>query len=174
MPQHLRPSHLATLAALLTFALAPALYAQTPAPTPADASAPQLPRPHRPRPKPTNLQVLPKDLTGDEVVAIMHKFEDQLGVDCDYCHAKNTANKPGVGHLDFSSDDNPMKDRARTMIRMADDINERFLVQLKTPPAGQKVSCGTCHRGNAKPLPFVPAPDNDHPQAAPPAAAPPH
>jgi hypothetical protein len=104
----------------------------------------------------------------------MHKFEDQLGVDCDYCHAKNTTNKPGVGHLDFPSDDNPVKDRARTMIRMSDEINQRFLVQLKNPPAAQQVSCGTCHRGNAKPLPFVPTPDNDHPQAAPPAAAPPH
>jgi len=163
MPQLLRPSLLASAAALLAFSLAPTLQAQTPAP---DAATPQQSRPHPPRPNPTNLQVLPKDLTGDQVIAIMHKFEDQLGVDCDYCHAKNTAHKPGVGHLDFPSDDNPMKDRARIMIHMADDINQRFLTQLKTPPAGQQVSCGTCHRGNAKPLPFVPAPDNDHPQPA--------
>jgi len=97
----------------------------------------------------------------------MHKFEDQLGVDCDYCHAKNTAHKPGVGHLDFPSDDNPMKDRARIMIHMSEEINQRFIAQLKTPPGGQQVTCGTCHRGNAKPPAFVPAPDNDHPQPAP-------
>ena len=164
MPQLLRPSLLASAAALLAFSLAPTLQAQTPAP---DAATPQQSRPHPPRPKPTNLQVLPKDLTGDQVVDIMHKFEDQLGVDCDYCHAKNTAHKPGVGHLDFASDDNPMKDRARIMIHMSEEINQRFIAQLKTPPAGQQVSCGTCHRGNAKPPAFVPAPDTDHPQPAP-------
>ena len=173
MSQHLRRPLLASLAALFTLTIAPALPAQTSTAPQADA-APQQTRPHRPRPKPTNLQVLPKDLSGDQVVDIMHKFEDQLGVDCDYCHAKNTTTKPGVGHLDFPSDDNPVKDRARTMIRMSDEINQRFLTQLKNPPAAHEVSCGTCHRGNAKPLPFVAAPDNDHPQAAPPAAAPPH
>jgi len=164
MPLSFRPCLLASVAALFALALAPALHSQAPTP---DAATPQQSRPHPPRPNPTNLQVLPKDLTGDQVVAIMHKFEDQLGVDCDYCHAKNTAHKPGVGHLDFASDDNPMKDRARIMIRMADNINQTFLTQLKTPPAAQQVTCGTCHRGQAKPPAFVPAPDPDHPQPAP-------
>jgi len=167
MPQHLRPCLLASAAALLALTVTISAPAQTPAPPPAADAAPQQPRPHPPRPKPTNLQVLPKDLTGDQVVDIMHKFEDQLGVDCDYCHAKNTAHKPGVGHLDFPSDDNPMKDRARIMIHMSEEINQRFIAQLKTPPGGQQVTCGTCHRGNAKPPAFVPAPDNDHPQPAP-------
>ncbi|HSY37036.1 MAG TPA: c-type cytochrome [Acidobacteriaceae bacterium] len=170
MSQHLRPCLLASAAALLALTFAIAAPAQSPTTPQADA-APQQPRPHRPRPKPTNLQVLPKDLTGDQVIDIMHKFEAQLGVDCDYCHAKNTANKPGVGHLDFPSDANPVKDRARTMIRMSDEINQRFLAQLKNPPAEHEVTCGTCHRGNAKPLPFVPTPDTDHPQS-PPAPAP--
>ena len=167
MSHSLRLSHLASIAALAALTLAPALHAQTPTPAPDAATAPQPPRPRGPRPKPTNLQALPKDLTGDQVIDIMHHFEDQLGVDCDYCHAKNTAHKPGVGHLDFPSDDNPMKDRARIMIRMADNINQTFLTQLKTPPAGQQVTCGTCHRGQAKPPAFVPAPDPDHPQPTP-------
>ena len=172
MSHSLRLSHLAALAALFTLTLAPALHAQAPDSAPA-ASAPQTPRPHPPRPKPTNLQVLPKDFTGDQVVDIMHHFEDQLGVDCDYCHAKNTAHKPGMGHLDFPSDDNPMKDRARVMMRMSADINQHFLTQLTTPPPTQQVMCGTCHRGNAKPPAFVPAPDTDHPKPPPPASAPP-
>ncbi len=168
MSQRLRPSHLGAVAALCTLTLALSAQAQTT--PPADAPAPQQPRPHRPHPKPTNLQVLPKDLTGDQVVAIMHKFEDQLGVDCDYCHAKNPNPTPTTGHLDFASDANPVKDRARLMIRMSMDINEKFIAQLQNPPATNKVTCGTCHRGNAKPTVFVPTPDTDHPQP-PPAAA---
>jgi Photosynthetic reaction centre cytochrome C subunit len=173
MSQRLRPSLLAAAATLFTLAFAITAPAQTPtaAPPAAAPSSPQS-RPHRPRPKPTNLQVLPKDYTGDQVVDIMHKFEAQLGVDCDYCHAKNPTPSPTTGHLDFASDANPMKDRARVMMHMSEEINQRFLTQLKTPPAAQQVSCGTCHRGNAKPLPFVPAPDNDHPPATLPAAAP--
>jgi hypothetical protein len=172
MPQRLRPYLLASLAALFLTAIAPALSAQTPsAAPPADGSAPQQPRPHRPRPKPTNLQVLPKDFTGDQVIDVMHKFEDQLGVECDYCHAKNPTPSPTTGHLDFASDTNPMKDRARVMMRMSHEINQTFLTQLTTPPAGQQVSCGTCHRGNAKPPAFVPAPDQDHPHGPPPAGA---
>ena len=167
MPPSSRPCLLASAAALLALALAPALHAQTPAP--ADAAAPQQPRPHPPRPKPTNLQVLPKDYTGDQVIAIMHKFEDQLGVECDYCHTKNPTPTPTTGHLDFASDTNPMKDRARIMMRMSHEINQTYLTQLTTPPPTQQVSCGTCHRGQAKPPAFVPAPDPDHPQpAAPP------
>jgi Photosynthetic reaction centre cytochrome C subunit len=172
MSQHLRPRLLASAA---LFALAVTISAPAQTPTPAgETPTPQQPRPHRPRPKPTNLQVLPKDFTGDQVVEVMHHFEAQLGVDCDYCHAKNPTPSPTTGHLDFASDANPMKDRARVMMRMSAEINQRFLTQLTTPPAGQQVSCGICHRGNAKPLAFVPTPDNDHPQAAPPAAAPPH
>ena len=164
MSHSLRLSLLAS-AVLLTLTTAPALHAQSP-PAP-DAATPQQPRPHRPRPNPTNLQVLPKDYTGDQVVAIMHKFEDQLGVECDYCHAKNPTPTPATGHLDFASDANPMKDRARIMMRMSHEINQTYLTQLTTPPPTQQVSCGTCHRGQAKPPAFVPAPDPDHPQPAP-------
>jgi hypothetical protein len=172
MSQHLRPCLLASVAALFTMAVAMAAPAQTPAQpaaTPADAPQNHQSRPHHPHPNPVNLQALPKDLTGDQVIAIMHKYEAELGVECDYCHAKNAA----TGHLDFASDANPVKDRARVMIRMNDEINQRFLVQLKNPPAAHEVSCGTCHRGTAKPTVFMPPPDEHHPEAAPPAGTPP-
>ena len=167
MSQRLRPSLLAAAATLFTLAFAITAPAQTPSAASPAAASPQQSRPHRPRPQPTNLQVLSKDFTGDQVVAIMHKFEDQLGVECDYCHAKNPTPSPTTGHLDFASDANPMKDRARVMMHMSEEINQHFLTQLKTPPADQQVSCGTCHRGNAKPLPFVPTPDTPPPAAAP-------
>ena len=114
-------------------------------------------------PAPSNLKVLPKDMTAQQVVTIMRGYERQLGVECEYCHAKD----PATGRNNFASDANPMKDRARVMMHMSEEINQHFLTQLKTPPADQQVSCGTCHRGNAKPLPFVPTPDTPPPAAAP-------
>ena len=169
MPQYLRPALLASVAALLT--ISGTMAAQTP--TPSAAPPANQSRPHRPRPKPTNLQVLPKDFTGDQVVDVMHKFEGALGVECEYCHAKNPTPSPTTGHLDFASDANPMKDRARIMMRMSEDVNQHFLAELKDPPAEHQVSCGTCHRGNAKPTVFVPPPDEHQHGGPPPAGTPP-
>ena len=160
MPQRLRPLPPRLARRPLPHGHRSSTLGPNPSAEPAAAAPPAAQaRPHRPRPKPTNLQVLPKDFTGDQVIDVMHKFEDQLGVECDYCHAKNPTPSPTTGHLDFASDANPMKDRARIMMRMSDEINQTFLTQLTTPPAGQQVSCGTCHRGNAKPPAFVPAPE---------------
>jgi hypothetical protein len=122
-------------------------------------------------PAPTNLKVLPKDTTGPQVIAIMRNFEGDLGVECSYCHAKD----PASGRLNFASDANPMKDRARVMMKMANAINTEYLTQLTDPPPMNPVTCGTCHRGMAKPSVFV-APHAEHhdtPRPAAPAAAPP-
>ena len=115
-------------------------------------------------PAPTNLKVLPKDTTGPQVISIMRGFTGDLGVECTYCHAKNSE----TGRPDFASDANPMKDRARVMIKMATAINTEYLTQLADPKAGNPVTCGTCHRGMSKPEVFVP-PQREH-RTAPPAA----
>lgn len=116
-------------------------------------------------PAPTNLKVLPKDTTGPQVIAIMRGFEGDLGVECTYCHAKD----PATGHPNFASDANPMKDRARVMIKMRNAINAEYLTQLDPKP-DNPVTCGTCHRGMAQPSVFVPTPHEHRP--ATPAAAP--
>ena len=117
-------------------------------------------------PPPTNLKVLPKDTSGPQVITIMRGFEGDLGVECTYCHAKD----PATGHPNFASDANPMKERARVMMRMTSAINKEYLTQLTDPKPDNPVSCGTCHRGMAQPSVFVPTP-HEH-RAAPPAAAP--
>ena len=134
------------------------LLAQSTAPaSPAPAAAPAAGamqgqgRPRGPRPKPTNIQALPKDISGDDVIKVMHAFEQELGVECEYCHAVNPATK----RIDAASDANPKKDVARTMIRMTSDINSKYLSTLGTDPAPKPVTCGTCHRGQAKPAEFV-------------------
>ncbi|SNS84654.1 Photosynthetic reaction center cytochrome C subunit [Granulicella rosea] len=127
------------------------------------AQAPAAPQPPRgPRPKPTNIQALPKDISGDETIKYMHAYEDELGVECSYCHAKN----PETKRNDFASDANPMKEKARTMIRMTAEINAKYLAALGSTPAPAPVGCGTCHRGMAKPPAFVPKP-HEMPPAAP-------
>jgi hypothetical protein len=151
-----------TLILFATFAMADASPAQAP-----DAGAAQAPaampgqgpggpgqRPRGPRPKPTNIQVLPKDISGDDVIKLMREYEQQLGVECEYCHAMN----PATHRIDPPSDANPRKEEARTMIRMTDEINAKYLTTLSSATPPPQVSCGTCHRGMAKPPEFVPKP----------------
>lgn len=114
-------------------------------------------------PPPSNLQVLPKDMTAQQVVAIMRKWEGDLGVECSYCHAAD----PTTGRRNFASDANPMKNTARVMLKMAMEINQHYLTQLDPKPA-EGVTCGTCHRGMAKPPAFVPTP-HERPAGPPPA-----
>ena len=71
------------LLAALTLAAATSAFAQNPAP-PAGGGGQR-----RPAPAPTNLKVLPKDTTGEQIHTIMHSFSGDLGVECAYCHAKD-------------------------------------------------------------------------------------
>jgi Photosynthetic reaction centre cytochrome C subunit len=132
----------------------------------APAPAAQTARPPRgPRPNPTNIKALPKNITGDEVIKLMHQYEGDLGVECEFCHARNPETKKN----DFPSDANPVKEKARLMIKMTDDINAKYLAQLTDHKSSDPVTCGTCHRGMSHPEPFVPKPQ-DHGHPPPPAA----
>jgi Photosynthetic reaction centre cytochrome C subunit len=118
------------------------------APSPAQSARP----PRGPRPAPTNLKVLPKTMTGDDVNKLMHQFEGDLGVECEFCHARNTETKRN----DFPSDANPVKETARAMIKMTDDLNAKYLAQLSNRKSTDPITCGTCHRGMSHPESFVP------------------
>jgi hypothetical protein len=149
-----------TRSALLVAALCLSL---TPVANTQEGSQPQAPpsgapgaggpqgRPREPY-KPKNLQVLPENANLDK---IMHAYEAQLGVECEFCH---TPRDPVTHRPDRASDANPMKDVARYMIKMTDDLNDKYLPQLprvKDVDADAKVDCGTCHRGHSKPEAFV-------------------
>jgi hypothetical protein len=141
MTRFLPPRSLRLLA-VLTFAATAAAFAQAPAAPPAGAQQ------RRPMPPPSNLKVLPKDMTSQQVVAIMRNWEGE------YCHAKD----PATGRNNFASDANPVKDRARVMMKMTHSINADYLTQLTNPAIEHGVECGTCHRGMAKPAVFTPPP----------------
>jgi hypothetical protein len=159
------PHTVLALAAALCLATAATSIAQAPAGGP-----PQGMRgPRGPRPAPTNIQALPKDITGDDLIKLMRQYEGDLGVECEHCHAKD----PATGRNNMASDANPMKDRARVMIRMTAEINANYLTQLTDPKSANPVTCGTCHQGMAKPAVFIPKPQPQGPRPAPPVAAPP-
>jgi len=140
--------------------------------------APPLPRQeagvrhHFNFPAPTNLQVLPKNLTGNQVHQIMEKWARSLGTHCTTCHAPNPNAAPppnGHPHPDFALDIKPEKKTARLMVKMVEDINGNYVGKIKN--SGIKVSCGTCHRGHLQPPLYIPPPEHHGPR--PPAAAPP-
>ncbi|MGH9599937.1 MAG: c-type cytochrome [Terracidiphilus sp.] len=163
--------------ALLTAALfAVATVAQTPQtpPAPAAPPSPAAGAEHRMHtfPPPTNLQVLPKDLTGAQVREIMGTWADALGTHCSTCHAHNPnapAGRNGHKRLDYALDIKPEKTTARLMYRMVGDINTNYIGMIDN--SGVKVSCGTCHRGHLSPPPFVAS--EEHGPPMPPAGAPP-
>jgi thioredoxin reductase len=137
-------------ALFLSAALAAALPlpAQTAPPAPSGQG-----KQHHEMPKPTNLQVLPKDISGRELMDTMRYFTKALGVECEFCHAED----PQTHRLTFALDTKPDKKIARTMIGMTNEINGKYLSTVDDPdatPAEKTVTCGTCHRGHSMPVPF--------------------
>ena len=113
-------------------------------------------------PNPTNLQVLPKNLTGQQVHDIMEKWEGELGTGCKTCHAADPKNlgPNGKPRLNFADDSKEEKQTARQMFKMVEDINTNYVSKIDS--SGAPVTCGTCHRGHLGPEPFVPAPEKEH------------
>jgi hypothetical protein len=125
---------------LLSLVIGVAVQAQDP-PPPARGRA-QAP--------PQNLQVLPKDMTRQQITPLMRSIAGALGVECTHCH---------VSLQNQAADDKPTKLVARNMIKMTMAINTDFLKDVGEPsaPGAQKVTCYTCHRGALKPLTAPPA-----------------
>jgi hypothetical protein len=105
----------------------------------------------------TNLQVLPKDITRPQMLDLMKGMSRSLGVDCEHCHVEKGE------ETDFAADDKREKKAARVMIHMTGDINQK----LRAVTTETRVSCWTCHRGEAKPAPAPAAPGKSVPPKTP-------
>jgi tetratricopeptide (TPR) repeat protein len=120
-----------------TLPLALGLAALLSLPAPAGAQIPD---------KFTNLKVLPKNISKQDLIAVMRGFSMSLGVRCDHCHVDQDNPKK----VDFASDDKKPKEIARGMMRMVDEVNGKLI-----PKAGvehpTQVMCVTCHRGVTDP-----------------------
>jgi hypothetical protein len=117
-------------------------------------------RPMRNFPAPTNLQVLPKDLTGRQVRDTMETWAGSLGVKCEFCHTADPKNvgPNGRPRMDYANDSKPDKQIARIMYTMTQQLNKDYIskaMDLDKDGMGKPVSCGTCHRGHEMPEDFV-------------------
>jgi hypothetical protein len=123
-----------------------------------------------------NLKVLPKNLTHQQLGAVMDEWAHSLGVHCTFCHVRDEAAKK----MDFASDAKPEKTTARHMFKMMNKINKKFF-EAKTDSLGMVmrsgINCYTCHRGSAHPELKIPMPERRGPgpggPGGPPAGAPP-
>ena len=120
-----------------------------------------------PPPAPSNLQILPKTTSRQDVVAIMQGFTQALGVQCVFCHERPPAPPPlavgaepagggrrgqGPPQPNFAADTNPRKKTARVMMTMVNELNAKLASGLGKPAADTvRVECVTCHRGVALP-----------------------
>jgi tetratricopeptide (TPR) repeat protein len=100
---------------------------------------------------PENLRILPEDISSRELSDTMRGFAMGLGVRCETCHV-GEAGQP-LETFDFPSDEKPMKQKARLMLRMVGVINNDLVPQLDDVEQTDRVSvrCMTCHRGQSKP-----------------------
>lgn len=106
-----------------------------------------------------NLQVLPPNITREQLIAIMRTFNAGLGVDCNHCHVQ--IGEGADRKLDFPSDAKNEKQVARVMLRMTQAINDQYLDEANR--FGTEVSCMTCHRG--KKIPAIDPPVHSTPAA---------
>lgn len=116
-----------------------ALTAAIAGPRPASAQAPE---------KFTNLKVLPKNISRDQLLGTMRSFSGALGVRCNFCHAAGDTTR--TRELDFASDARAEKRIARVMMKMARDINGKLIPKagIQSPAT---VACVTCHHGLPRP-----------------------
>ncbi len=100
--------------------------------------------------KDRNLKILPKDISDSKLDSIMQTYNIALGVKCNFCHVpmKNIADS-----LDYASDNEPMKEEARKMMKMVIHINKTnfYFDKSEKPEYLHTVTCKTCHRGEAFP-----------------------
>jgi len=141
----------------LVFAASGAV-AQGPDPAPQGQPAPAPAHEH---PAPTNLKVLPRNLTGEQVHEIMEKWEGELGTGCKTCHAADPKNlgPNGKPRLNYADDSKEEKRTARVMYKMTEEINVSYVSKIDS--SGDPVTCGTCHRGHLGPEPFA-VPEKEH------------
>lgn len=95
-----------------------------------------------------NLKVLPKDISPDSLERVMDGFTTALNVDCKFCHAPKDPAEPKK--LNYASDANHLKDITRTMLRMTNEMNSKYMKALPGNNV-QLVTCNTCHRGQPMP-----------------------
>lgn len=99
---------------------------------------------------PSNLQVLPADITPEALRDKMFSFGQQVGLRCSKCH--NFEADTPMAERDFASDAKELKRVAREMMLMVDGINDTVSsIDRGSGHTPLNVNCMTCHRGVSQP-----------------------
>ncbi len=134
---------------MMRHALALILYCSICSAVPGDRNAGKAPEPVVSQQATTsasrNLRVLSKDISPGELAQLMVRYSQELGVQCQFCHAETARG------IDFASDQSPAKQTARIMIGMLSDINTKYLAQVSDRRYSVPLSCGNCHQGQTTP-----------------------
>jgi tetratricopeptide (TPR) repeat protein len=96
---------------------------------------------------PKNLQILPEDISSNDLRETMKSFALGTGFRCSSCHM-GEENQP-MTEYDFAGDGRELKEKARLMMKMVNSINGTHLASLAEDRV--EVTCVTCHRGVTKP-----------------------
>lgn len=83
-----------------------------------------------------NLKVLPTTTSSEQMDALMDAYCESLTVECSYCHVEG----------DMASDAKIEKEAARNMMRMTNEINEKYFGKNTGT-----IGCMTCHNGKVHP-----------------------
>ena len=99
-----------------------------------------------------NLKVLPKDISHDDLMAVMHSFEVALNYNCGDCHTHSATDST---KMDFGAD-TETKSAALSMMKMVQEMNGTYFgVKGDFTPnylsSEYKVTCNSCHNGHEKP-----------------------
>jgi hypothetical protein len=87
-----------------------------------------------------NVKIL-KGVPAGRFLDAMEGFSHAHGTNCKKCH--DTEN--------FASDDKKEKNIARDMVKMTQDINEKYIKPMPGMDSGSFVGCFTCHHGQSNP-----------------------
>lgn len=85
-----------------------------------------------------NIKLL-KNLPANQLIPLMEGINASLGVRCDFCHVIN------ADHTGFELDTKPMKNMARKMIVLVNDLNAHQKI------LDRKATCYMCHHGHPEP-----------------------
>jgi cytochrome c553 len=98
----------------------------------------------------TNLKVLAKDTTPEQIMTIMKAYSAALNVSCVACHKGKVDAK--YSEIDYADDAKENKDVTRSMIQMTLDLNTKYPDGLPdATAAAPAITCATCHRRNRHP-----------------------
>ncbi len=103
----------------------------------------------------TNLQVLPTDISNDDLGQVMINNLRGLGLPrrggkgCLFCHVGSMDGPRDA--WDFASDEKVEKRKAREMIAMTAEINQRLATLEGRVAPELEVTCYTCHKGRTDP-----------------------